>query len=447
MTEKLGMRTALWGCMTGFFLVSGTGIGAADAPVTSDQILQLQRQNEALQEQLRKQQQLIDSLTHKVAEIQEVNATHDRQITDLKEKEGSDTPAQSGGSIHFGKVQIGGEGGVAFFHSESHGSTPNAEFRIDEAKLFVDAPIWNNVYFFGELNLAARDENDLDVRVGELYLDWENLSQIWGQDRQVNLRLGRFYIPFGEEYLYRYAIDNPLISHSLSDIWGVDEGVELYGSLGKFSYVAAVQNGGIATTRDFNADKAVVGRFGYDPARWLHVSVSGMRTGDLDANKDSLSEMWFGNGWIRSIGSTQTTRFHANLAEGDVVMTFSGLQLRGAGGYLNYADNDPAGRNHRDVYYYYVEGVKDITRKFYGAARFSQMFATGGFPIVGNGDVGTFMFGRLTTDYWRLSLGLGYHFSPNLLAKGEYSFNQGKELDGEKRTHENVFALEAAFRF
>jgi len=33
------------------------------------------------------------------------------------------------------------------------------------------------------------------------------------------------------------------------------------------------------------------------------------------------------------------------------------------------------------------------------------------------------------------------------LLKGEYSFNYGKELGGEKRNHENMFSLEAAFAF
>jgi cell division protein FtsB len=446
--EKLGMRTALLGCVTSLFL-AGTGrVGAADVQSMSDQILQLQKQNEALQEQLRKQQELIDSLSHKVSEIQNLNATHDREISDLKaEKEGSEAHAQSNKLLRLGKVQLGGEGGVAFFHSESKGSTPNAEFRIDEAKLFVDAPIWDNVYLFGEINLASREETDLNVRLGQLYLDWENISQLWGQDRELNLRLGRFYIPFGEEYIYRYAIDNPLISHSLSDIWGVDEGVELYGSVKKFSYAVAVQNGGIATTRDFNADKSVAGRVGYDATKWLYMSVSGMRTGDLDAQNDVLSELWFGSAWIRRIGSPGTTRFHANLVEGDVQLNWPGFHIWGAGGYVNYEDNDPLGRNQRDVYYYYVEGVKDITRKFYSAARFSQALAADGFPIAGNGTIHSYFADPLTTEYWRLSLGLGYRFSPNLVAKGEYSFNQGKRVDGEKRTDENVFALEAAFRF
>ncbi|MDB6112350.1 MAG: hypothetical protein JWR69_4100 [Pedosphaera sp.] len=450
MMKEIAARTARWGCVASFFILAGTGLGAADAPVTGEQFRLLQQQNELLQQQLHKQQELIDSLSHQVSEIQSVNVRRDQELSDLKtdKKPDGEAAPEIVRPLHIGKVDITAEGGLAFFHSESKGSTPNAEFRIDEAKVFLEAPVWKDVYFFTELNLATRESEDLNLRVGELYLDFENVSQLWDRERLLNFRIGRFYIPFGEEYQTRFAIDNPLISHSLSDIWGVDEGVEAYGALGRAQYVLAVQNGGNATSRDFNADKAVVGRVGYDPAKWLHLSVSGMRTGDLDAANDGLSELWFGNGWIRSIGSGNTTRFHANLAEGDVRVTLPHFVLRAAGGYIDYEDNDVAGSNHRDVYYYYVEGVKDITRKFYGAARFSQILAPGGFPIVGNGNMGAYFFGpALTTDYWRLSLGLGYHFSPNLLIKGEYSFNQGIELGGEKRTHENVFALEAAFRF
>src|SRR5262249_5228547 len=160
--------------------------------------------------------------------------------------------------------------------------------------------------------------------------------------------------PFGEEYLYRDAIDNPLISRSASDLWGVDEGIELYGALGLVQYVVAVQNGGVSTTHDFDGDKSVAGRISYDPTRWLHLSVSGMRTGNLNANKDRLSELWFANGFFRSLGSTNTTRFHANLVEGDITFRLPRGHIRAFGGYVHYDDDDPNGNNARDVYYYSV---------------------------------------------------------------------------------------------
>src|SRR5207249_4163581 len=124
-----------------------------------------------------------------------------------------------------------------------------------------------DVYFFGELNLMTRETSDLELKLGELYLDFENVSKLWNRERMLNVRAGRMYIPFGEEYLVRYAIDNPLISHSLSDLWGVDEGLELYGNIGKVSYVVAVQSGGPSGGRDYTADKSVAGRISFDPAK------------------------------------------------------------------------------------------------------------------------------------------------------------------------------------
>jgi hypothetical protein len=438
------MRTARWGCLALFFLSTNrVMLGAEDGPVTRDQFLQLQQQNQLMQQQLEKQQQLIDSLMLRVSQIQEARPASAQGMAAANVEE-APSPEPS---FHLGKVDISGEGGLAFFDSQTAGQTPNAEFRVDEARVFLEAPVWDEVYFYTELNLATREQNDLGLRFGELYLDWENVSRLWDRDRMLNLRVGRFYIPFGEEYQDRFAIDNPLISHSVSDLWGEDNGVQLYGAVDGVSYNLAVQSGGSPPSRDFTGDKSVAGRLGCDPAAWLHLSVSGMRTGELDAQNDVLSAIWFGNGFFRSLGSASTTRFKANLVEGDAQANLSFLQLKAAGGYINYSDNDPLGSNHRDVYYYYVEGKHDFNRQFYGAARLSEVFAHNGFPIVGNGVMGTYLFDELTAQYWRLSLGAGYAFSKNLLVKAEYSLNRGRELDGTPRDEEDLFALETAFAF
>jgi len=36
------------------------------------------------------------------------------------------------------------------------------------------------------------EANDEFFHVGELYLDVEDISRLWGRDRQLNLRAGRF---------------------------------------------------------------------------------------------------------------------------------------------------------------------------------------------------------------------------------------------------------------
>ena len=227
----------------------------------------------------------------------------------------------------------------------------------------------------------------------------------------------------------------------------MDEGIELYGQAGTLCYALAVQNGGIPDTSDFDGDKAVAGRVGWDPAPWLHLSASGMRTGDLDVKNDQMSAMWFGNGFFRSLGSANTTKFHAVLAEGDVEIRLPHGHLGAFGGYSHYGDNDPTANNRRDLYYYSVEGVHDVFGKLYAAARFSQIFAPKGFPVVADGTFGEYFFGDLTEQIWRLSLGAGYRCSRNLVLKAEYTLEGGRTVGGEHRDHENLFALEAAFRF
>lgn len=448
-TQKKSKRVVFRACATALVVCAAANQLLAQETDTQRALDELRRQNQALQEQLRQQGAQIEALTRKVNEMQATGAERGRE-SQAAESEGKDVESGSRrpGALTFGNIHISGEGGAAFFHTGSEGMFPNGEFRIDEARLFIEAPIWKDVYFYSELNLMTREASDLTLQLGELYVDVENVSKVWGQDRQLNLRLGRMYTPFGEEYQNRYAIDNPLISHSLSDVWGVDEGIELYGKLGRLSYAVAVQNGGPSGVRDFSSDKSVAGRIGFDPAQWLHLSVSALRTGELKPPGDYWSELWFGNGWFAPYGSEQTTEYHANLLEGDVEVRFPHGHLRAFGGYARYDDNDPTANNGRDIYYYSLELVHDLTRKLYGGVRFSQILAEHGFPIAGHGDPDEYLnSGTLTKELWRLSLGLGYRWNQNFVTKMEYSFERGKEVSGESRTHEDLFAIEAAFRF
>jgi hypothetical protein len=446
MAKHYNLRAFLLCCGAGWLIVTGGPLRAEDA-ISRQELQTLQEQNRALQQQLRQQQGLIDSLTRKVNHIQLTAERGGHDTAGAGPEPQVDAPTRNVGGSSLGQVRIGGEGGVVFWKTGSEGMSPQSEFRLDEARLFVESPVVDNVYFYGELNLATREEPDVELRLGEAYLEFEDVSRLWGRDRMLNLRLGRVYTPFGEEYQNRYAIDNPLISHSLSDLWSVDEGLELYGCLGKVSYAFAVQNGGIPDTADFNSDKSLAGRVGFDPSPRVHLSVSAMRTGDLNVHGDQLSAMWFGNAFFRSLGSSNTTHFGADLVEGDLQWRLPHGHLHAFGGYIHYDDNDSSANNRRDVYYYSLEGVHELGRKFYAGARFSQIFAHKGFPILADGQFGQYFFGSLTEQIWRLSLGVGYRWSQNLVLKAEYSFEGGKTTSGENRDHEDLFGLQAAFKF
>lgn len=73
--------------------------------------------------------------------------------------------------------------------------------------------------------------------------------------------------------------------------------------------------------------------------------------------------------------------------------------------------------------------------------------APGGMPLVGAGEFGRRFFGNLTDELTRLSLGLGYRWSRDLVFKVEYSLNRGSELGGRARDKEDLFGAEIGFRF
>ncbi len=140
-------------------LVLAAGIGRAqNPPDLSRQLQELRRQNEQLQQQLRQQQELIDKLTDKVSRPE---GAEERRAADRAAlKEGADVPSADrgllGGPWKAGNVVLSGEARLAFFRSEADGHFPNAEFRVDEAKRFLDARVWKDVFFFTELNLTQR---------------------------------------------------------------------------------------------------------------------------------------------------------------------------------------------------------------------------------------------------------------------------------------------------
>lgn len=345
------------------------------------------------------------------------------------------------------QVVISGELAVTYFDGGRESAYPSGQFTLDDAKLYLEAEIRRGIYAFAEIDVVLREGNE-QFRLGEFYLEVEDVGAAAGWPDLGTLRLGRLDVPFGEEYQVRSPLDNPLISHSLADFWGVDEGIELFGGRGDWTYLLAVQNGSRPANADFTTDKAVTLRLGYAATPRLHLGLSAMRTGDIDPGEERLTELWWGGGFLRSIGSPATTRFGAKLLQLDAAYRWRGGHLKAAGGWVWYDDNDPAGDHARTMTHVMLEGVQDLGRDVFAAARYSRIETDGGYPIAGHGDFGKYFFGPfLTEEVWRLSLGLGYRFTPDFLFKFEYTFERGTFTSGLDRTDLDQLAAQAAVRF
>ncbi len=422
----------------------------AQAPESSEQqIHDLIEHNRHLQAEVDAQQKTIDQLSSKLDAISQSSQRQGQELENLAKNQGQQPPEESKpGADPEHEVRLSGDAGLGYFKSGSGGQFPNGDFRIDEARLFVEAPVVNDVYLVSELDLMTREASDESLHLGEVYADIENLSGHWGRENLLSLKAGRFNIPFGEEYQFRYPLENPLISHSLSDLWGFDQGIEAYGNAAQFTYVVSVQDGGAHALHNYSPGKAVAGRIGFDPFHWLHLSASAMRTGDLSAVDDQYAALWFGGAFLRPLGPTPvTTRFGANLYELDGSVRWPGGSLKAAGGIVRFDDNDPLADDLRRMRYGYVEGVQHLTDAMYASVRYSLIRAPSGYPLVGQGNFGEYYFESSTTRLDRLSLGLGYQFAPPMVLKVEFSPEWGMTTGGDDRGHEDLYSTELGVRF
>jgi len=196
---SFGRQVAQWAGMAAIPFCCAGNVWTTEESDTATQLRQLKEQNERLLSQVGKQQELIDALSKKMDGFQKTQDQREKNVGELKEdlKAPSADPLGGAKLLNTAKLSLSGEAGFAFFKSGSQGQFPHGEFRVDEARLFLEAEVGQDVYTYLGLDLATREDNN--VRLGEAYVDFENVSKLWHHDRQVNLRFGRFYIPFGEE--------------------------------------------------------------------------------------------------------------------------------------------------------------------------------------------------------------------------------------------------------
>src|SRR6185436_13985857 len=129
-------------------------------------------------------------------------------------------------------LEFSGYGAFTYLDTGSTGTNPGGSFLVKEASLFLNAQLTDHAFVFLETWLTRYLlDYGQEWWIGELYIQ---LTDIGARDGEhgVGFKFGRIDIPFGEDYLTQDAIDNPLITLSASDPYGIDEGALAYGSFG-----------------------------------------------------------------------------------------------------------------------------------------------------------------------------------------------------------------------
>src|SRR5690606_1236620 len=137
---------------------------------------------EALREDNRELRRLLAAQQAELAELRRLydqlaaeNARQDRALTRVQDEprvaQAEPMPAPVAPVRDDTRIIFSGEAGLAWFDGGSRTAFPHSEFRVDEARLFVDAAVTRHAHAFAELDLTTRETRDEFLRFGELYLE------------------------------------------------------------------------------------------------------------------------------------------------------------------------------------------------------------------------------------------------------------------------------------
>lgn len=322
------------------------------------------------------------------------------------------------------KVEVAGFGAFWFVDSGQDGTRPEAGFVVKESSLFIEAEAWEDMALFFEVQTTVlqRDHNT-DVRTGEVHVHFRNMLKRWGAG-PLGVKVGRVDIPFGEEYLWQDAPDNPLVSNSAAYPWLWDEGIVVYGEFGRIGWIASVMDGTITRSQEDDAEKAVTAKVYGSPWEALYLSASLMQTGASARSAillgGSLLQPVGANG-ASSAGESPSTRVDTRLYQADVQWNL-GAETRLDLSFGQAFVDDAVDAFDRDLTWFMGQARRGLGAGFYAAGRYSEIGTYDGmqgYHFGGEFLAGGQAFGYDAKKLRRVSAGMGWNPNPQMGLKLE----------------------------
>lgn len=437
MTTNRGRRLRIVPLLLGFACWPGPSAGQDLKPATAEQIHELQQRIAELESRLPVQAE--GEVAGEQSRPESVDGTASQGV-DLSEEQVPYPGAAS--DLHvlarpwWTNLSVGGFAAVAYLDSGDAGTRPHGGFLIKESSFFVDAAAWEDISFFFEVqvNRLGKDPEKL-VRTGEVHAHFRNLLKGHGENL-LGLKVGRVDIPFGEEYLWQDASDNPLISTSAAYPYGFDEGVVIYGTLKGLGWIAAITDGTDKQSVEDNPAKAFNLKFYGDPSNSLYLSGSYMRNGKAGKSAFEFGGSHFepvGASHRSSSGASGSDMVNATLYEVDAEYAF-GDRVALAGSYGRAMVDDEDDAFDRDLSWFSVQPRLTMTQSSYAVLRYSEIGtydSAQGYHFDGKTTAGgNASFGYDTERFKRLSIGVGWRPNPRVVVKGEVGYDWFDLIDG-----------------
>lgn len=391
----------------------------ADEPVSRDgEIADLKAQ---VQELLKR----IEKLEGEQAKAKEDSAKAKEEVAKLKENTQAATAAKVDLANALSKLKLKGRAAFGFLDSGKAGSYPAGSFEMPDAKIqlaFQPDDI-NTVTLRFNVNNATAQSPLMDY----LFLQSKDfIPALKGSPFSLSARLGRFKLGFGEETWTDNPVEGILPSNSAARATVVDEGLEFAGKikldkigLKPLGWSVSVSDGNSGVGSDSTASKAFMGKLYYTPIEPLYLSTSYYDSGELDSSSAELSlaglvsSLQSGMSWKRKVWEADA-RYDFGKGKKPlepIVFSDSKAIVR-----LSYGEFKDDGNRTRSGNFGFVDGIYNLTKKFYAAGRYSF--------IDMNGDVTATLNSVTANRYDRFSLGGGYRWSDNVILKLSYDWNK-----------------------
>lgn len=404
----------------------------------------------ALKSQVQQLLQRIEKLEQDQAKVKEDSLKAKEEVVKIKETTQAQAAARVDLSNALSKLKLKGRFAAGYYDAGKTLSAPGS-WEAPEGKIqFSFEPDTINTVVM-RFNLNNATFNNLDY----FYLQSKDfIPYLKNTPFSLSGKIGRFKLGFGEETWSDNPVEGILPSNSAPKTGASDEGLELNGkikldkikianyTLRPLGWVVSVSDGNSGVGSDLNSSKAFMGKVYYTPISPLYLSMSYYDSGKLGAQNAEMS--------IAGLVSKMTgaTSWHRRIWEADARYDFGkGKKPQDPPVYsdskailrLSYGSfhdlTSTAGAVERAGNFGFVDGIYNLTKKIYTAARYSFVNL--------DGDTTATLNSVTANEYNRYSLGLGYRWSENTILKLSYDWNKESGTNTEDSDNNLLSAIVA----
>jgi hypothetical protein len=339
-----------------------------------------------------------------------------------------------------------------YFDTDRGGARPDGALGIQAATLFVDVGVRDLARAFFELRFDYFQEaGNNEMSLGEAYLQLHDVLRL-SDSTHLQLKVGRFDLPFGEWYLLEDPNRNRMIGFPAVIPYRWDEGVLGFADFGSWGFTAAISDGTYSRNSQSGVAPATTLRLHARPADGLYVSASGLYIHEADA-----SAVCFGGSVITPVaggaaGASPSSEVRSSLASVDLIWQATNeLHVQGMAG--SGLIDDPVSSFDRTIWWWAIEGSYTFAPHWATTVRWSGVGTfdeTKGYAFearpYGNGVAS---YGFDLSNLQRVAVGLRHDFAKELTAKIEVGFDhfEATDLSGLRNDTRPFTAAELVLTF